>query len=373
MATMADDPHYDDSEGEEEADGDKPDLVADVGGIQKKAATRRSGETQLQLGSQRPRSQIKIWRASLLRWLVAPTIILCFHGYFGISRNPILDPSIAPKLLFDHSRYQYHPPEPRNWSSESVGIGPDPECGRGPYFDQYFQKRGQRSVNNEDKTIYDKLFLHTYSQQDPQKRHTYIELGAFDGLTESNTRFFDICLNWDGILIEGNPAKFPSLLKNRPHAHRLNFAPGCSTNSTNETIPFHAVVFTNGGLAGFAKDYPEGYNIVQVPCGSLTPVLQELAPNGIDFFSLDVEGSEPLIVGNIEFGKVYIHVLMIESWNNHCPREPNKCETRIKTREIMQKAGYHRFSNIIQKSDLYVHPESPYLTLLPSDQYQMHA
>jgi hypothetical protein len=311
-----------------------------------------------------------VWHASLLLFMIA---LIMIGGIFEISHSPTLDSQIMPhKPLFDHSRYQYHPPEPRH---EEWGIGHDPECGSGPSFDWFFQNLSNpnhRSVNNEDKTIYNTLFQRAIAQ-DPQKRHTYIELGAFDGLTESNTRFFDECLNWDGLLIEGNPVKFPLLLQNRPHAHRLNFAPGCRENSTNETIPFHSVHFTNGGVAGFAKDYPEGHKIVQVPCGSLTPVLQELAPNGVDFFSLDVEGSEPLIVGNIDFGKVHIDVLMVESWNGNCPREPNECETRTKTRAILQKAGYRRFSNVIQKSDLYVHLESPYLVQLPPDLYPMYA
>ena len=318
-----------------------------------------------------------VWHASLLLCMVGS--IMRLHSetsqgsIFGISNSPILDSQILSKSLFDHSLYQYHPPEPRR--AVSVGTGHDPECGSGPSFDWYFQNLSNpnhRSANNEDKTIYNLLFQHAIAQ-DPQKRHTYIELGAFDGLTESNTRFFDECLNWDGLLIEGNPLKFPLLLQNRPHAHRLNFAPGCSENTTNETIPFHAVEWPNGGLAGFANAYPEGHNIVQVPCGSLTPVLQELAPNGVDFFSLDVEGSEPLIVGDIDFNKVHIDVLMVESWNNFCPAEPNECETRSKTRTILQKAGYRRFSNVITKSDLYVHPKSPYLVQLPPDQYPMYA
>lgn len=271
-------------------------------------------------------------------------------------------------LLFDHDRYQYHPPTPRTTSSNSSAV-----CGVGPAFEQYFNDQTieiHRSVNNEDKMMYATIFQQAMAEN-PQKRYTYIELGAFDGLTESNTRFFDVCLGWDGLLIEGNPVKFPLLVQNRPNAHRLNFAPGCSVDSINETIPFHSVDWTNGGLAGYAKDYPENEHIVQVPCGSLTPVLLELAPSGIDFFSLDVEGSEPLILSNIDFMKVHIDILIVESWNAHCPAEPSICDSRTKTRTILKNAGFVLYSQIIEKSDLFVHPESIYRAQLPSDQYQM--
>ena len=58
-----------------------------------------------------------------------------------------------------------------------------------------------------------------------------------------------------------NAPAFIKLVQNRPNAHRLNFAPGCSVDSINENIPFHSVDWTNGGLAGYAKDYPENERI----------------------------------------------------------------------------------------------------------------
>ena len=58
---------------------------------------------------------------------------------------------------------------------------------------------------------------------------------------------------------------------------------------------------------------------VDVPCGSLTKVLLDIFPNGhVSFFSLDIEGAEPLVVGNIDFDKVFIEVMMIEIRNNFC-------------------------------------------------------
>jgi hypothetical protein len=50
---------------------------------------------------------------------------------------------------------------------------------------------------------------------------TYIELGAFDGKTESNTIFFDKCLGWEGLLIEGQSDSYEKVILNRPHAVKL--------------------------------------------------------------------------------------------------------------------------------------------------------
>ena len=184
-----------------------------------------------------------------------------------------------------------------------------------------------RSVNQEDKKIYS-LFPDQFRALGA-KGH-YIELGAFDGSTESNTRFFDVCLGWKGLLIEGNPAKYQQLTQNQPHAHRMSFAPSCSLEEEqqNTTLKFHAVAFTNAGLETYANDYPEGHKSVEVPCGSLTPAIEDIMDRRIHFFSLDVKGSEPTVLANIDFNKVRIDMIMAESWNQQCPKELNECKSR---------------------------------------------
>ena len=74
-------------------------------------------------------------------------------------------------------------------------------------------------------------------------------------------------------------------------------------------------------------------------------------PSGhINFFSLDVEGAEPLVVGNaINFSKVFIEVLMVEQYNNLCPKPPNYCESREKVRSIMKENGYLLKDNLVKK------------------------
>ncbi|KAK2150652.1 hypothetical protein LSH36_396g00021 [Paralvinella palmiformis] len=43
----------------------------------------------------------------------------------------------------------------------------------------------------------------------------YVEIGALDGITYSNTKFFEDNLNWTGVLIEGHPDNAEKLAKNR--------------------------------------------------------------------------------------------------------------------------------------------------------------
>ena len=57
-----------------------------------------------------------------------------------------------------------------------------------------------------------------------KKSGTFIELGALDGLTSSNTHLFEKCLNWTGILIEPGKENFEKLKINRPNQVLLNVA-----------------------------------------------------------------------------------------------------------------------------------------------------
>lgn len=70
-------------------------------------------------------------------------------------------------------------------------------------------------------TKLDKLFKH-------KKNGFYIELGANNGLTQSNSAFFEKNRNWTGILIEPSLKAFLDCKKNRRKSLCLNYA--CVSN-----------------------------------------------------------------------------------------------------------------------------------------------
>jgi len=249
---------------------------------------------------------------------------------------------------------------------------PGKECGESPDFGPWWNlDEMKRSSLGEDKFIYETFFKdYSYSGQNNFKG-TYLELGAYNGIQESNTRFFDVCLGWKGLLIEGNPESYQKVLETRPYAHKMSLAPSCSAEYEviNKTIPFYRYPITNVGLVGHAKTYT-GKPTVDVPCAPLQPILQDIFvddENGnhhngglptLDFFSLDVEGSEALVLSTIDFQAVRINILMIEIQNSHC--KTDDCEVRKRVRAKMEAEGYIRYEGVVRNSDLYVHPKSPF-------------
>jgi len=302
----------------------------------------------------------------LLLVVVQFTLLLSYSSSLSVSCNLVANSNgvgmseLDQRMLKYFRSYHYVPPVRKDGIVAPI---PGKECGAAPAFAGFFGlDHRQRSANNEDKWIYQNLFLeNSTSMVTPG---TFVEIGAFNGMQESNSRFMEVCLGWEGLLVEGQPTNYQGVLRNRPLAHKMSFAPSCDTQyeMRNRTIPFSNYPMTNSGLKGHAKTY-DTKPMVDVPCGPFGPVLEDIfafAGKQINFFSLDVEGSEMLVLGNIDFSTIKICVFMIEIENQHCKRSDSNCEVRQQVREKMVSEGYMMYQGLVPKSDIYVHPESPF-------------
>ena len=107
----------------------------------------------------------------------------------------IQEKSYLERMDYYKSRYNYKAPE---WYPNQRQRGDT--CGEYPTYTSYFNLTWtkERSANNEDITLYRILFL---NEDSPPIRGSMLEIGAFNGISESNSRFFDTCLGWDTLLI----------------------------------------------------------------------------------------------------------------------------------------------------------------------------
>lgn len=216
-----------------------------------------------------------------------------------------------------------------------------------------------RSRFHEDKIIYD-LFKNTtipssLEEQSPLSKGTYLELGAFDGQEESNSMFFDKCLGWEGLLIEAQPQSYQSVIENRQHAIKLSFSPTCKNEHVTERL--YDYPLSNNGVEGLAKSY-SGKKTIEVPCGSLTPVLLDTFGPKLSFFSLDVEGAELKVLETMNFTVLSIDVIMVEIQNSHCP-EANCIAVHNIRRHMAVTGKYALFVDFLEASDVYVLRTSP--------------
>jgi FkbM family methyltransferase len=126
----------------------------------------------------------------------------------------------------------------------------------------------------------------------------FVEIGANDGTTLSNTVYLEECYGWQGILIEANP-KYRSSLARRKRSKIVIKA----VFSSKERMEFVDAGLYGGMsqmLDGSHQQYTNGCGRIHVECEPLIDILKSCnAPDRIDFISVDVEGMESAIVEQI--------------------------------------------------------------------------
>ena len=179
----------------------------------------------------------------------------------------------------------------------------------------------------------------------------FIESGAYDGETISNSLFFELERNFTGLLVEPNQLDYPKLLAKHRKATSIN---ACYSMTPLPTL----VDFMNSDvLSGiqslkttdeitYIKEQGEklGFSKSKVLCFPFYSILLAMGNPTVDYFSLDVEGAELPILESIPWDKVDIKILSIEV--NH--GDGSKIDAFIKSKGY-KKVHQLDFDNIYEK------------------------
>lgn len=168
------------------------------------------------------------------------------------------------------------------------------------------------SQEKEELALYEMFFA-------GQRGGTFVEMGALDGVTFSNTLLYESVLNWTGVLIEANPASCAKLFVNRPRARCLCSAVSANSSSITFETGHHAATFAalDKMSAGFrnrwhgpARGVPRATKLA-VPSEPLGKLLRAVGVASVDLFSLDVEGSELQVLQTFDWS-IPVRVWCIE-------------------------------------------------------------
>jgi len=156
----------------------------------------------------------------------------------------------------------------------------------------------------------------------------YIEAGANDGISQSNTRDLEAA-GWTGLLIEPNIHKYRACLSNRGSNNTVKNCALVSKDYVGDTITGSFDDTSDDSLcgqiiddlaycpceeariAGFEKIQTK--TILPVPARTLQSILDEMSITEIDFMSLDVEGYEIPAMNGLDFNKNPPKVIRIET------------------------------------------------------------
>lgn len=173
----------------------------------------------------------------------------------------------------------------------------------------------------------------------------FLDIGASDGITGSNTYFFEKYRLWTGICVEPRKPAFEDLVKNRNCVCEC-----CCISDFEGTAEFVEIKGRSSVLSGLTskydprhrqrveneiKQYNQVKRIVEVNCMLPRELLKKHNIDKVDFCSIDVEGSELDIIKAIDFKSVSIDVLAVEN---------NFDDLKIKL--FLAKEGYKRIKTL---------------------------
>jgi len=204
----------------------------------------------------------------------------------------------------------------------------------------------------------------------------FVDVGAFDGEVGSNTWFFEKRLGWTGIAFEPNAPQFEALRRNRS----CQTIQGCAYNRNGE-VSFLALsekarrprdheLLRPANLTSLALDTRHGavmlsgirdhienmdrvtnvraardleQKLVTVPCYRIDSVLEEAGVRTVDYLSIDVEGAEVQVLEGVDFAKVRVNVIGVESG----PRFPD-------VHKLLTAAGFE-YQGLLFFDEIFVH------------------
>jgi FkbM family methyltransferase len=206
-------------------------------------------------------------------------------------------------------------------------------------FAPYYSQLGQ------DKYLNENIFK-------GKRNGAFFDIGAHDGISYSNSYFFEKELGWSGVCIEPQEVPFKKLEKNR-----ICFCVNGCVYSKTSKFKFVQVNGPSDMLSGLLETYDPRHHqrvktvitslggskeILEVEAYTLNDLCEKFNITHIDFVSIDTEGSENAIVKSIDFNKITIDVFVIE--NNY--NENN-------LQEYLILKGYELY-HTIDSDDIYV-------------------
>jgi FkbM family methyltransferase len=182
----------------------------------------------------------------------------------------------------------------------------------------------------------------------------FVELGANDGITQSNTKHFELHKGWRGVLIEPSPNQFKILKKSRSKRSQFyNFA------CVGFDYPYETVKLLYSNLMTVAL---QGRNDIQDPkahakggerfskkeitfefevkARTLQSILNEAnSPAVVDLLSLDVEGGELEVLSGIDFNRTNFKHILVET------RSIEELTTFLQSKNyvLLEKLTYHDY------------------------------
>jgi hypothetical protein len=214
----------------------------------------------------------------------------------------------------------------------------------------------------EKYTQVNKVIMHNFSETgldkyldeeifEKQELGFFVDIGAFDGITDNNTFFFEKYRKWEGICIDANKTAIVELAKNR----RSKIIEACISESSD------CLWLESGRFSGLLAHYdksrlsPEDLflnqdRVKRITGRSLTEILVAEERTEVDLCIISAMGSEVSVLNSIDMQKIDISIIVVSSSN----------ESSNFISAWMNRKGY-RLIKIAEQEQVYVKYEQDHL------------
>lgn len=138
------------------------------------------------------------------------------------------------------------------------------------------------------------------------ERGVFLEVGANDGYSQSNTYYLERHRGWEGVLIEAVPQLFVLCCSFRKKAVCLNAACVGEHSDVGNQIAIH-----DADLMSRLSD--GGPSTIFVPADTISSLIDSTPFSTFDFMSIDVEGSELGLLKGLDFTRHTPKWMLIET------------------------------------------------------------
>lgn len=159
----------------------------------------------------------------------------------------------------------------------------------------------------------------------PETPGFFIEAGAHNGYSQSNTYYWERVKHWKGILVEPISEQYQECCRERPRSKVFHNAL-VDFEYSQPTVPIYSLSLMSQMVDSTQEEYQREQRrrgmqlekgvtgeIEYAPARTLTSILDEVQVPQIDFFSLDVEGNELSVLKGLDWEKYSPSVILVEA------------------------------------------------------------
>jgi FkbM family methyltransferase len=152
----------------------------------------------------------------------------------------------------------------------------------------------------------------------------YLDLGAYHPFTHSNTAYFWM-KGWSGINVDANPNTIDLFNKKRPNDQNI-WAAVISESEYNEGVREASLLVSDkyDSPAGVAATGTIVHSVAEergfskrlkVPTKTISLILEKCQTEKLDYINIDIEGSDELILNELDLKKLAPQVVSIEDYS----------------------------------------------------------